>query len=260
MQAGRPELAASQFGAALTVLSELQADEQDIDKIELQLAGALMKSEEYSEASGHWTNLIDSNDPEVAKAATDGLAEAKRAKRIEANEFLAEAHSKLKQGEYLGARALAKESIQIYKDFEGTRSQLGEAYGTLGLSFLEVGDYGSAESYLRKSVEYAPELEYRRYLNRIAVKVEPNVVSRPLPQTDNKPVFDPGGPDYEVSNHRAVARPGRPSYPSQTEQNAVAQPVKKPMEEIKAWQKRPERQTGRLGGDGELQTYNNRKR
>ena len=261
MQSGRPELAASQFGAALTVLSELKADEKKIDQMELQLATALMKSEEYGEATDHWNNLIDSNAPEVAEAAAKGLAEAKRAKRLEANGLLSEAHSRLDQGEHLGARALAKESIEIYKNFEGSRSQLGEAYGTLGLSFLEVGDYGSAESYLRKSVEYAPELGYRRHLNSIAVSVQPNVVSRPLPQLqeDDKPVFDPGGPDYEVSNHRPTARPGRPSSTAQTEQTAVvAQPQRKPMEEIKAWQTRPKPQNGRLGEDGELQTYRTR--
>ena len=260
LAAGKAELAIPQFEQALVALSEVEAPQAEVDSAEIKLSQAMMKAEKYDDAIQHWKVLNASADEAVAKTATEGLNAATRAKRIEANGYLKEAKKDAADGGTLSVRSLARDALEIYEKYDGSRTQIGDAYGVMGRGFLNATDYGSAEDNLEKAVKYAPNLGYQKYLAKVRAQTRPAYippvrVSAPVQSSGGSaPRLDLGSPSYKTNNTRYAPR--RSAGNSNSGPSSSSAPAAKPkMQEIPAWKPKRNSGGGRKGSQGVLQTY-----
>ena len=261
LTAGKAELAIPQFEQALVALSEVEAPQAEVDAAEIKLSQAMMKAEKYDDAIKHWKVLKASTDKAVAKTATEGLNNATRAKRIEANGYLKEAKKDANKGGTLAVRSLARDALEIYQKYDGSRTQIGDAYGVMGRGFLNATDYGSAEDNLEKAVKYAPNLGYQKYLAKVRAQMRPKTYTAPIrisapvqSSGGSAPRLDLGEPSYKTNNTRYAPR--RSSGGSSSGSANTAAPAPKPkMQEIPAWKPQRNSGGGRKGSQGVLQTY-----
>lgn len=259
LKLGNPALAAPLLEDALVTLSELKAPAEEIDSLELKLSQALMQAEEYEDAIKHWNNLVQSPHQQTAVAAKDGLGRAKRAKRLEANALLAEAKKNALNGGTHSARGLAREALSLYQEFDGSEAQLGDTNGVIGLTFFNAQENGTAEVYFEKAVRLAPQLGYKHYLAKVRLKVQP-APRNPRPNQPTNfsapPVFDPGTPDYQTNTNRPVSRPTGPRPNNPPPAQVTPEPPR--MQEIPTFNRKPDRNDGKIGDDGVVPSYNRR--
>lgn len=205
MAAGRPELAVPQFQEAAATLKEIKADPKMIEDTEVLVGQAMIKAGEYEAAVAHWRTLKTSKNAAVAKQAVDGIKEASRRLRIQANETLKEAKALAAKGEVNTVLPRAQEALKIYKEYGGTATQQGDAYGVMGRSYLNGRDYGNAQDNLRQAIRLAPAAGYQRYLAEVNDRLQPIYYSAPAssaaPRASapaSRPTFDIGGPSYQT--------------------------------------------------------------
>lgn len=258
---GKAALAVPQFQTALIHLSEGQAPANKIDELELRLSQAMMAAGDHEESIAHWKNLLKSSDNRISDAAQDGLLEAKKAKRVEANALLTAAKGEVAKEGTHSPRGKARTALELYQDFDGSKAQIADANGVIGLSFLNSQEYGSAETYLQRALAMEPALRnsYQPALDRVRLR-KPSYHPqnhRPSPTGRPAPVFDPGTPDYVTTNNRPAPRPNSGGNNSNNGPGFYTAPAteRAPMQEIPAHQPQQKPKNDRIGGDGVLNGY-----
>lgn len=258
----RAQLAVPQFQEAMVALSEVGATQKEVDQVEVLLSKSLMGSEEYEPAIEHWRSLKGSEDPEVQKAAEEGLQQAARQLRIQANDSLKEAKKYADKGEYTTVLRTGKDALELYEEYGGSATQKGDAHGVIGRSYINGRNYGAARDHLKKAVALAPGLGYQKYLNQVNAELTPrytrpvNRVSRPaVVRPASKPSFNLKSPSYRT-NSRRVTRRNRGGGSTSSGGGSTTSAPKPRMKEIPIYQSksRPSNST-RKGSKGVLNSY-----
>jgi len=269
LEAGKPGLAVPQFQQALVALSEGKAPQDEIYEAEVLLGRALMGDGEYEEAYKHWVSLKDSGQEKFKDEAVSGIEETSRQLRIVANGYLDEAKKYAAKNEITSVKRLGRDALDLYEDYGGSRSQMGDAHGVIGRGHLNGREYAPAKDELKQAVALAPGLGYQKYLNEASQALAPtqyvapiqtqSVQRRPVRSSAPKPDFSLGQPQYQKSSGGGRRGGGRRTSSSGNNSGASSAPAPAPktMKEIPIY--RPTTRNGssgeRKGSKGVLKTY-----
>jgi hypothetical protein len=265
LEAGKPGLAIPQFEEALVALSDGKAPQDEIYQTEVLLGRALMGDEDYEEAYKHWANLKESGQEGYVKEAQQGMKNSSRQLRIKANGFLAEAKKYAAKDEITSVKRLGRDALDLYEDYGGSRSQLGDAHGVIGRGHLNGREYAPAKEEFKKAVALAPGIGYESYLNKASAALRPTqyvapiqtAPRRPARSAAPKPSLDLGSPDYQQSSGRRGGGRARSTVNNNNSSNSAPKAAPKQMKEIPAYRPTTGRNSGggRKGSKGVLKGY-----
>ncbi|MFA7483618.1 MAG: hypothetical protein WC314_24170, partial [Vulcanimicrobiota bacterium] len=264
LESGKPGLAVPQFQEALVALSEGKAPQDEIYQTEILLGRALMGDGDYKVAYKHWVSLKESGQEKYKAEALAGIQETSKQLRIEANGYLAEAKKYAAKDEITSVKRLSRDALELYKNYGGSRQQMGDAHGVIGRGHLNGREYAQARDELKKAIALGPSLGYQKYLKEVNAALTPTdyippmqvrqqpAVSRPAA---TRPTFDLGAPDYQRSSGSGGGS-RRSSSGGSSDVSAPTQSAPPRMKEIPAHRSTNNRSSsGRIGEKGVLKGY-----
>ncbi|MCA9796561.1 MAG: hypothetical protein KC910_32355, partial [Candidatus Eremiobacteraeota bacterium] len=181
---GQFELASVQALSAIDMMVEAKAEPAKIEEARMTLAKLYEAAQDYDKAADQYDLLISTGSDEAKYQALLDQAETKfdKQQRVVANGLLTDAKQQLKKDSFNSAISLANQALGLFEDHEGSRAQLGQCHGVLGLAYYHGYDYGHAEDHLEQAVDLYPGGGYQSALYEVQAAYAPEPTRRAAPK------------------------------------------------------------------------------
>lgn len=187
--AGRGEYEVAALQAA-SALEGYQGD--DAQKARAEMAGYFAKAGQSERALAEFERLA-ALDPSYATQVAALKQERARAGRVAANELLKQSEQAFKTRDYGTAISHAERALKLYRDNQGTKQQMSQALGLMGLGLARFDDLGRARDCLSEAQRLAPQERFRQELARVERDLNPARPNRPRPSPTRTVVVRPTG-------------------------------------------------------------------
>ncbi|MGE0488346.1 MAG: tetratricopeptide repeat protein [Vulcanimicrobiota bacterium] len=177
---GQYELASVQALSAIDMMVEAKAEPAKIEEARLTLAKLYDAAQDYDKAADQYDLLIStgSNEAKYQALLDDAETNFDKQQRVVANGLLTDAKQQVKRDSFNSAISLANQALALFEDHNGSRAQLGQCHGVLGLAYYHGYDYGHAEDHLVQAVNLYPDGGYQSALNQVRAAYAPEPTRR----------------------------------------------------------------------------------